>query len=209
VKSRMVFPWLGVLLLSAAPLLAARLDPQGPASGEAPARTPGARAGRAGPGPGRANPGRIELPPAGATVAEVEQLFDRFEIAEARKALQLNPTQFMAFRPRLQQLQKVRRQSQRERQRLVAELDQLTRRGGGPDDYVLSAKLKAVDDQAAQSARLVRDAYDQVESTLSIPQRVRFKVFEQRMEQRKLELIAQARQQVQRGTPPPLAEAGR
>jgi hypothetical protein len=136
-------------------------------------------------------------------VAQVEQLFDQLVLREARATLQLGPDQFPAFRQRMQTLQMVRRRTARERQRLVNELNQLSRGGGPRDDDVLAAKLKGIDEQNEQAVRLVREAHDAVEALLSVEQRVRFRVLEQRLEQRRLELLAQARQQARRGGPPP------
>ena len=189
-------------LVSAVPAVAlAQAEPQG--AGQA--QTPQDRRGRLGPAPGSGRAGRMDLPAAAETMTagQVEQLFDRYVLNQARAALQLSPGQFGAFRLRLGELQMVRRRTQRERQRLVSELAQLTRGGGAaPDEDALAVKLKALEDQAVESGRLIRDAYQQLEATLSVPQRARFRVFEQRMEQRKLELIAQARQQARRGGPP-------
>ena len=145
--------------------------------------------------------GRANAPGAGATVAEVEQAFDRYFLNQARLTLQLSPTQMAAFRPRLEHLQRVRRQTQRQRQVLLNELQSLGRAGGAVDDEALAAKLKALDAHKAESEQLIRDAYEQLDATLSVQQRVRFRPFEQRMEQRKLELIAGARAQARRGGP--------
>jgi len=165
----------------------------------APGTTP--RAGR--PAGGRAN-GRAALAPAGATVGEVEQAFDRYFLNQARVTLQLSPSQMTTFRPKLEQLRRVRRQTQRQRQGLLNELQALARGGGPVDEDVLAAKVKALDDQKLEAEQLIRNAHEQLDATLSVPQRARFRFFEQRMERQELDLIARARTQARRGGPPPV-----
>jgi hypothetical protein len=61
----------------------------------------------------------------------------------------------------------------------------------------LAAKLKALDDVTADFERQTREAYASLEETLTVRQRARFRIFEQRMERQKLDLIARARQAAQ------------
>ncbi|MEO7190529.1 MAG: hypothetical protein ABI051_05690 [Vicinamibacterales bacterium] len=176
--------------------------------GEPPA-VDGGRRGRAGGALRRGGAGAPSLADGTSmTAQQVEQMFDRYVLNQARVALQLTPEQLPLFRPRLERLQMVRRRTQRERQVLVNELAQLTRGGGGPiSDESLAVKLKAVEEQAARSAQMIRDAYQQLDDGLSVPQRARFRVFEQRMERQKLELMARAREQVRQQPPAPAPEA--
>jgi hypothetical protein len=180
-----------VLALPQAQVAAAQVNDTVPRA--TPRANPPARdgAGRAG---GRAN-GRAGLPPAGATVAEVEQAFDRYFLNQARMTLQLSPSQMAAFRPKLEQLRRVRRQTQRQRQGLLNELQALARGGEPVDEDALAAKVKALDDQKVEAEQRIRDAYEQLDATLSVQQRARFRFFEQRMERQELDLIARARAQ--------------
>jgi hypothetical protein len=140
---------------------------------------------------------RAAAPPAGRSVAEVEQLFDRYVLGQARQALRLEPGQMRQFTVRLQRLQTVRRRALRQQRLLIRDLGDLTRTGSPADEAALAEKLRLLENEAARSDEEVRDAYAHLEEVLSVDQRARLRVFEQRMERRKLELIAQARQQAQ------------
>lgn len=151
---------------------------------------------------------RPALPsPEGRSVAEVEQLFDRYVLAQARQALRLDAAQMRAFAPRLQALQQTRRRAVRQRQALLRELNELTRPGVAGDQAALTAKLGALDQHMTSSEQQVRDAYQQLEQVLTLEQRARWPLFEQRMERQKLQLIARARAQVQGAAPSPSPEA--
>jgi hypothetical protein len=153
-------------------------DPQGPPP-------PGPRAGP----PGRGLRGGE--PP--VTAAQAEQVFDRYVLAQARTALQLTPDQVGPFARRMALLQAVRRRGQRERQRLLNDLNAASRAGGADDEAALAGKMKALDDLDARVDQDVRDAYARVEAILTLRQRARFRIFEQRMARQKLDLIARAR----------------
>ncbi|MEO8483960.1 MAG: hypothetical protein ABI634_17245 [Acidobacteriota bacterium] len=162
--------------------------------------------------PGQAAPrraGRPSAPPDGVTAAQAEQMFDQFVIRQARVALQLGPGQIVPFGRRLEQLQMARRRGQRRRQQLLNELNQISRGAEPADEVTLAAKLKALDDLSASVDQEVRDAYARVEETLDTRQRVRFRIFEQRMERQKLDLMARARGAARgQGLDAPAPEAG-
>jgi hypothetical protein len=133
--------------------------------------------------------------PEGRTVAEVEQLFDRYMLGQARQFLRLDAQQMRAFAPRLQQLQQTRRRAARERQRLLRELNELTRPGAATDDAALTAKLAEIEERTAVLEQQVRDAVGQLQEGLTLAQRARLPLFEQRMDRQKLQLLARARGQ--------------
>jgi len=136
------------------------------------------------------------------TPQQLDQAFDRFMVAQARNALQLTDEQVPAFGPRLQRLQGTRRRAQRQRRLLVQQMTALTQNGGAMDDETVAAKLKALDDQAGRADAEIRQAYQEIDALLTPQQRLRFRAFEVRMEQRKLELISRAREAA-RPQPPP------
>lgn len=138
----------------------------------------------------------------GMTAVQAEQLFDRYELGQARVALQLGPGQLAPFARRLQQLQVVRRRGQRQRQQLLNELNAISRGAEPVDEAALTAKLKALDDLTASVNADERDASAKVEEILDVRQRVRFRVFEQRMERQKLDLMARARAAARSGRGP-------
>jgi seryl-tRNA synthetase len=123
-------------------------------------------------------------------------------VAQARNALQLTDEQVPAFGPRLQRLQMTRRRAQRQRRQLVQQMTALSQNGGAMDDQTVAAKLKALDDQAARADAEIRQAYQEIDALLTPQQRLRFRAFEVRMEQRKLELISRAREAAGPQPPP-------
>lgn len=146
---------------------------------------------------GPARRGRAVVGPGGTTsavsVAEAERVFDRYVLGQARVALQLTPDQMVTFAQRLDRLQTLRRTRQRQRQRLLSELTQLSRGSGPDDDQAVAARLEAFDASMAEAEGEVREARRQLEETLSVRQRARFRNFEARMEREKQELVARAR----------------
>jgi hypothetical protein len=140
--------------------------------------------------------------PDGLTAAQAEQLFDRYVLAQARIALQLRPVQIEPFRRHLQQLQMVRRRGQRQRQQLLNQLNTASRGEEPADDAELSKQLGALDDLTRTIDQQIREAQARVDEILTPRQRVRFRIFEPRMEQRKAELIARARQAAREGRAP-------
>jgi hypothetical protein len=148
--------------------------------------------------------GRADLPPRaarraapraeGLTAAQAEQLFDRYVLAQARVALQLSPEQVVPFRQRLQQVQMARRRGQRERQQLLNQLNAISRGGNPVDDDAVEAQMNALDAATAASDKALRDARARLDDVLTVRQRARFRIFEQRMERQKVDLIARARQ---------------
>jgi hypothetical protein len=186
--ARFVTAWaLAMFAAVAAPVAAERGSPPEQTDGNV------ARRGRDGAGAARRN----GAPAAAASVAAAEQLFDRYVLGQARAALGLGPAEMRAFTPRLQQLQRLQRQATRQRQQGLAEIARLTRQSPPVDEGTLAARLEQVERRTAEAQQRVLDARQALEQTLTIEQRARFRVFEQRMERRKLELIARARAEAQ------------
>jgi hypothetical protein len=194
----------GLLLLGAGGIVAGQ-------EGEKPSPPPERRGGRAGaardnaPAPPRQGPRAGQLPRRGGpmTPQQLDQAFDRFMVTQARRELQLSDQQLVEFRPRLERLQLLRRQAQRQRRLLVNEVNQLSRGGTPMDDATVAAKLKAIEDQNAQAAADIGQAYQAVDAVLTPAQRLRFRAFEVRMERRKLELISRAQQEGRLPSRPP------
>jgi hypothetical protein len=168
------------------------------------------RAGRAGAqregGPAPARQAQRGKPPAlgGAmTPPQLDQAFDRFMLTQARGALALTDQQLVEFGPRLERLQLVRRRAQRQRRLLVNEVNTLTQGSEPMDDATVAAKLKAIEDQRARADVEIRRAYEAIDTVLTPAQRLRFRAFEVRMEQRKLELISRAQQRTRPPAPAP------
>jgi hypothetical protein len=129
-------------------------------------------------------------------------------IAQARGVLQLDAERFQAFRPRLQRLLQARRQAQRQRRRVVTELGVLAR-SASPEAGIVDEKLRQLREADESADRQIAGIYAEIDELLSPRQRARFRVFEARMEDEKLELIMRARQQARgsgAGVAPPSTE---
>jgi hypothetical protein len=137
--------------------------------------------------------GRGDAPqrPAAADLAKlqtVEDLLEGMEISNADKFLQVDNQHYGDFIQRLRNLQKMRRQHQNQRQRLVMELRRMTNQPG-VEDALLEAPTKRLDDFDKQSFQDLQTAYAQIDEVLNVRQRARFRLFEEQMEQRKLEIL--------------------
>ena len=127
------------------------------------------------------------------TVQQVEEYFDQVMLHQARTNLALTDDQFLRFGAGLRRLQTARRQQQRQRLAMVRDLNALV--NATPlDDAAVTAKLKELDDFSAQSTGEIRTAYEAIDRVLTLHQRARFRIFEEMMERRKMDLVSRARQ---------------
>lgn len=132
---------------------------------------------------------------AGLAPGEVLRLFDAYAVMQAQEALQLDEKQYPPFVQRFKQLQDVRRQTLLARVRLVQDLNGLTRTGAAAaDESAIRRKLNELSDHEAATVAQVAHARASVDQLLTVVQQGRFRVFEEQMERRKLELLSRARQ---------------
>ena len=175
---------LSVLMLSAAP---AQAQAQGPGP-----------AGPAGPRQGRQDRAAIQgrgqpLVDAGVTPVEIQRMFDAYALVQAQEQLQLSDDQYSRFLIRFKGLQNIRRQSLQEHSRIVAELRRLlTLRQ--TDETQLKERVQALQDVEERANADVKKAYEAIDQVLDVKQQATFRVFEEQMERRKLELVTRARQ---------------
>ena len=153
---------------------------------QAPAAPP-ARA-RQGQGRGRAD---AEAPP--ISLIELQRLFDAYFIIQAQDALKIDDAKFTDILPRLKALQDVRRRHDQERRQAVGALAKLTAPAAVIDEAQVRDKLRALQELESRAAADLRKAYDAIDQGLDVRQQARFRVFEQNMERRKLELMLRAR----------------
>src|SRR6478672_9345223 len=163
----------------------------GPRAGESEARaTPPAV--RQGAGPGRANAPLSE--DGSISTAELVNMLDTYAIVQAQRELTLNDTQYAQFVTRLKRLQETRRRNQRERNQLLQDL----RKMSGPqaptpvDEGALRERLRTLREHDDRSAAELRKAYDSLDEVLDVRQQARFRVFEEAIERRKLDLVVRA-----------------
>ena len=163
----------------------------------------------AAPKPGRAQRGTATPPPAPAAApapqvpagdqpinaGQIQRWFEAYTVLQAEQALELSETQYFKFVTRLGALQETRRKHQQAHQQILNELRKLTNpQTGSNDEVAIMDRLKALRDEDDAAAVDLRKAYDAVDETLDARQRARFRIFEDRVEQQKLELLMRARQ---------------
>jgi hypothetical protein len=194
-----------VLLLGTASLAVAQQTP--------PPTTPPADQ-KPAPGRGRpGGPGGLGNPPA-VTVNTIQDMLEGSALKSAQNALQLSDSQYLAFLPRMISLQRVRRDHQRERTRLINAIRQSTKPGVMVDEATIATDVKALDDLELKMSGDERAALAAVDTVLTPFQRARFRVFEDNNEREKVRLIGTVMADSARGgggpapTPAPSGKSG-
>jgi len=92
-------------------------------------------------------------------------------------------------------LQDARRRHQVARNQIMGELRRLTNpQNGSNDEASLTDRLRSLREEDDRAAAEVKKAYEGVDEALDTRQQARFRIFEERMEQQKLELLMKTRQ---------------
>jgi hypothetical protein len=138
---------------------------------------------------------------AAVTPAEIQRMFDAYALVQAQDQLRLNDEQYTRLLGPFRSLQDVRRRALQEHTRLVAELRRLLMQGQ-VDEGQLKDRMQQLQDVDARAFSDVKKAYDAIDQVLDLKQQAGFRVFEEQMERRKIELITRARQ-VNRPKPQP------
>ena len=157
--------------------------------------TEGPRAQR--PAAGRPGPGGRVGGAAEVNVRMVQSMVDSWALVEARKQLDLSNDQYSGFVTRMTKLQDARWRHLMERNRLLGELRPLVLGAGPRQDEVINEKIKAIDDLSQRSAQEVRQLTLELDATLSPYQRARFRLFEERIELQKLDMLLRVRGRAQ------------
>ena len=134
-----------------------------------------------------------EAADAAVTPGEIQRMFDSYALMQAQEQLKINDDQFPQFLARFKALQDVRRRALQEHGRLVQELRQLVNQPQ-PDETPMKDRIKALADADDRAAADVKKAHDAIDQILDVRQQAKFRVFEENMERRKLELVTRARQ---------------
>ena len=129
----------------------------------------------------------------GVSPVQVQQMFDAYALMQAQEQLNISDDQFSAFLTRFKALQDVRRRMLQQRQRVLMEMRRILNQSP-PDEQMIRERLKTLQDINARGADEERKAYDAIDQVLDLRQQARFRVFEEVMERRKLELVSRARQ---------------
>ena len=146
----------------------------------------------AGQGPGQAATGNVDP-------AELARLFDAYTVMQAQEALGLDEARFGPFVTRLRALQEMRRRHLRERAAVMRDLRQLLQAPG--NDAQLKERLDALVRLETATRADQAKALDAIDELLDVRQRARFRLLEQQLELRKLELVNRARQRQRANRP--------
>ena len=131
--------------------------------------------------------------------AELGRLFDAYTVMQAQEALGLDEAHFGPFVTRLRALQEMRRRHLRERVAVMRDLRQLLQSPG--NDAQLKERLDALVRLETASRGDQAKAMDAIDELLDVRQRARFRLLEQQLELRKLELVNRARQRQRANRP--------
>jgi hypothetical protein len=156
--------------------------------------------------PGQVPPaaGAPNAPANPISLAELNRLFEAYAIVQAQDFLKLTDEQYPDFVARLKQLQDARRRHFVNHNRIIADLNRTLRL---PEDTIDDKALKALyesldrEDESAQVE--IKKAFDNVITMLDVRQRARFRVFEENLERRKLELLSRVQRPNRKVLNPP------
>ena len=150
---------------------------------------------------------RGQVPPGGRggiSPREIQAQFDAYLVAQAESVLQVSEEQYPQFVRRVRALQQVRRQARIERTRLISRLNAALRAGGreagrgNADDTALATAIREIDDHEGATLAEVRRAYAALDEVLTPWQRARFRVLEDQLQQKQLDMMMRARQPIRR-----------
>lgn len=136
---------------------------------------------------GSANDGAVVSP------AELQRMFDAYALLQAQEQLKISDDQYAQFLSRFKALQDVRRKALQDRNRIIQELRRMLM-DAQPDEAQIKERLKTLQEIDARADADARKAYDAIDQVLDVQQQAKFRIFEEQMERRKLELISRARQ---------------
>ena len=150
-----------------------------------------------------AAPPQLPPMPEGAAISapQIQRWFEAFTVIQAQDALDLSETQYGRFVTRLKALYESRRKHQQARNQIMGDLRKLTNpKTGTNDETELVDRLRALREEDERGAATLHRAYAAVDETLDVRQQARFRIFVERMEQQKLELLMRARQNARNAT---------
>jgi hypothetical protein len=125
--------------------------------------------------------------------AEIQRMFDAYALVQAQDQLRLNDDQYSRFLARYKALQDIRRRALMEHTRAIGELRRLLMEQQ-PDEARLKDLMQLLQEADVRAVADVRKAYEAIDQVLDVRQQAHFRVFEEQMERRKIELITRARQ---------------
>lgn len=130
----------------------------------------------------------------GVAPGEIQRLFDAYIVMQAQQTLALSDDQFSRFLTRVRVLQEARRRGQAERARVLQRLRQLSSAVPAGQDDAIRLELKALATLDDRIAVEIREATNGIDEVLDLRQQARFRLFEEQIERRKVELLMRSRQ---------------
>jgi hypothetical protein len=132
--------------------------------------------------------------------AQLATMLDSYAMFQAQQQLSISDEKFGAFAGRLKNLQDTRRRNQRQRHRIVQDLRRLAwPKSPAPGaDASIRAQLAALREHDDRAAAELRQAYDALDAVLDPRQQARYRIFEEQIERRKLDLLVRARETARR-----------
>ena len=136
------------------------------------------------------------------SAGEVMRILDGYALVQAQEALQLGDAQYGTFVTRLRKLQETRRRHQQGRNQILSELRRLVgaQAGEPASEGTIREQVEALRAHDDKAAAEVRQAYDAIDQVLDTAQQARFRLFEESLERRKLDLIMSVRQGARGGS---------
>jgi len=147
--------------------------------------------------PATAGPAAAPLDAPGVSAGEIQRLYDAYALVQAQDALQLTDEHYVRFVARLKTLQEIRRRHAVARNRILQDLRRLTNsQTPAGDEAEMRDRLKVLRDEDERGAAEIRKAYDAVDELLDVRQQAQFRLFEEQMDRKRLDLLMRARQNV-------------
>ena len=126
---------------------------------------------------------------------QILNMLDAWAMVEAQRTLQIPDDRYGEFALKLKRLQQTRRRGMQARNGILQELRRLVGpQASGADDSAIQDRLRALDELDERTAAQMRKAYEELDQVLTPAQRARFRLFEEALERRKIDLLKRAQQ---------------
>ncbi len=133
-----------------------------------------------------------DVPTGEMSPAEIQLLVDAYALVQAQEMLELNDADYSRFAVRLKDLQRVRRQNQREHGALMQGLARLAGQRPPADEALVRDRLNALESHDARAAAAIKQTYSAIDQVITLVQQARFRVLEEQMERRRQQLLLRA-----------------
>ena len=119
----------------------------------------------------------------------MQRLLDAWALVQAREHLQITDEQYPGFVARLTKLHNTRRRIAMERRQLLGELRMLLNQSPAAKDDVLTTKVRALDELTKRGTDEAHQATLEIDGVLTPWQRGRYRMFEELVERKKIEML--------------------